>query len=68
MREHGTYTEVNAIVVMGIEEGPVLFQMTAKKGIVQALRKGKVCDGKACQDKSFKANACKGMLCKGNAS
>jgi hypothetical protein len=37
----------NAIVVMGIEEGPVLFQMTAKV-IVQALRKGKACDGKAC--------------------
>jgi hypothetical protein len=39
---------LNAIVVMGIEEGPV----------VQALRKCKACDGK---DKSFKDNACKGM-------
>jgi hypothetical protein len=51
---------LNDIVVMGIEEGPVLFQMTAKV-IVQALRKGKACDGKACNDKSFKDNACKGM-------
>jgi hypothetical protein len=58
---------LNAIVVMGIEEGPVLFQMTAKV-IVQALRKGKACDGKAYKDNSFKANACKGMACKGNAS
>jgi hypothetical protein len=57
----------NAIVVMVIEEGPVLFQMTAKV-IVQALRKCKACDGKACNDKSFKANACKGMAYKGNAS
>jgi hypothetical protein len=52
---------------MGIEEGPMLFQMTAKV-IVQALRKGNACDGKACNDKSFKANACKGMVCKGHAS
>jgi hypothetical protein len=37
---------LNDIVVMGIEEGPVLFQMT-EKVIVQALRKGKACDGKA---------------------
>jgi hypothetical protein len=56
----------NAIVVMGIEEGPVLFQMTAKV-IVQELRKGKACDGKEWKDKYFKANACKGMACKGNA-
>jgi hypothetical protein len=56
---------LNAIVVMRVEEGPVLFQMTAKV-IVQALRKGKACDGKACKDKSRKANACKGMTCKGN--
>jgi hypothetical protein len=58
---------LNAIVVMGIEEGSVLFQMTAKV-IVQALRKGKACDGKACKDKSCKANACKGVACKRNAS
>jgi hypothetical protein len=57
----------NAIVVMGIEEGPVFFQMTAKV-IVQALRKGNACDGKAWKDNYFKANACKGMACKGNAS
>jgi hypothetical protein len=57
----------NAIDVMGIEEGPVFFQMTAKV-IVQALRKGKACDGNARKDKSFKANECKGMECKGNAS
>jgi hypothetical protein len=49
---------LNAIVVMGIEEGP----------IVHSLRKGKACDGKECKDKSYKANACKGMVCKGNAS
>jgi hypothetical protein len=49
---------LNDIVVMGIEEGP----------IVQALRKGKACDGKACKDKLFKANVYKGMACKGNAS
>jgi hypothetical protein len=29
MREHGKGI-LNAIVAMGIEEGPVLFQMTAK--------------------------------------
>jgi hypothetical protein len=56
----------NAIVVIGIEEGPVLFQMTAKV-IVQALRKGKACDGKERNDKSFKANACNCMACKSNA-
>jgi hypothetical protein len=33
---------LNAIVVMGIEEGAVLFQMTAKV-MAQALRKGKAC-------------------------
>jgi hypothetical protein len=57
---------LNAIVAMGIEEGPVLFQMTAKV-IVQVLPKGKA-NGKACKDKSVKANACKGMACKGKAS
>jgi hypothetical protein len=56
---------LNAIVVMGIEEGPVIFQMT-EKVIVQALRKGKACDGNACNGKSLNANACKGMACKGN--
>jgi hypothetical protein len=56
----------NDIVVMGVEEGPVLFQMTAKV-IVKALRKGKACDGKAWKDKSFKANECKCMSCKSNA-
>jgi hypothetical protein len=40
---------LNDFVAMGIEEGPVLFPMTAKV-IVQALRKVMV----------FKANACKG--------
>jgi hypothetical protein len=49
---------LNAIVVMGIEEGH----------IVQALHKGKACDGKACKDKPFKANACKGLAYNGNAS
>jgi hypothetical protein len=58
---------LNAIVAMGIEEGAVLFQMTANV-IVQALCKGKACNGKACTDKSFKVNACNGMVCKGNAS
>jgi hypothetical protein len=43
---------LNAIVVMGIEEGPVPFQMTSKV-MVHSLRKGKACDGKACKDKSF---------------
>jgi hypothetical protein len=56
----------NAIIVMGIKEGPVLFQITAKV-IVQALRKGKACDGNAWKDNYFKANACKGMVCNGNA-
>jgi hypothetical protein len=46
----------NTIVVMGVEEGPVLFQMKAKV-IVQALRKGKACVGEAWKDNSFKANA-----------
>jgi hypothetical protein len=64
MREHGTYIECYAL---GIEEGPVLFQMTTKL-IVQALHKGKACNGKACKDKSFKDNACKGMACKGDVS
>jgi hypothetical protein len=57
----------NAIVAMGIEEGPVPFQMTEKM-MVQALSKGKACNGMACKDKSFKDNACKGTACKGNAS
>jgi hypothetical protein len=56
----------NVIVVVGIEEGPVLFQMTANV-IVQALCKGKACDGKAWKDKYFKANACKCVVCKSNA-
>jgi hypothetical protein len=58
---------LNAIVAMGIEEGPVLFQMTAKV-IVQVLHKGKGCNGKACKDRSLKGTACKGMTCKGKAS
>jgi hypothetical protein len=58
---------LNDIVVMGIEEGPVPFKMTAKI-MVQALCKGKACNGKACKDKSFKANTCKDTACKGNAS
>jgi hypothetical protein len=58
---------LNAIFAMGIEEGPVFFQMTAKV-IVQALHKGKACNGKACKDKSLKDTACKGMACKGKAS
>jgi hypothetical protein len=37
---------LNAIVSMVVEEGPVLFQMTAKVA-VQALRKGKTCKGDA---------------------
>jgi hypothetical protein len=57
---------LNAIVAMGIKEGPVHFQMTEKM-MVQALRKGKACNGKACKDKSFKANTCKGTACKGKA-
>jgi hypothetical protein len=35
---------LNSIVAMGIEEGPVLFQMTAKV-VVQELRKDKTCKG-----------------------
>jgi hypothetical protein len=58
---------LNAIVAIGIEEGPVLFQMTAKV-IVQALHKGNACNGRACKDKSLKDTACKGMACKGRAS
>jgi hypothetical protein len=57
----------NDIVAIGIEQGPVLFQMT-EKVMMQALHKGKACNGKACKDKAFKANACKGTVCKGNAS
>jgi hypothetical protein len=55
---------LNSIFAVGIEEGPVTFQMTAKV-IVQELRKGKARNGKACKDKSFKANACNVMVCKG---
>jgi hypothetical protein len=55
---------LNAIVAMGIEEGALIFQMTAKV-IVQALHKGKACNGKACKDKSLKDTACKGMTYKG---
>jgi hypothetical protein len=58
---------LNAIVAMGIEEGPVLFQMTAKV-IMQALYKGKACNGKAFKDKSLKDTACNGMACEGKAS
>jgi hypothetical protein len=58
---------LNAIVAMEIEEGAVLFQMTAKV-IVQALHKGKARNGKACKDKSLKDTACNGMTCKGKAS
>jgi hypothetical protein len=60
---------LNAIVAMGIEDGPVPFQMTVKM-MVQSLRKGKACNGngKACKDKSFKANTCKGASYKVNAS
>jgi hypothetical protein len=41
---------LNDICAMGIEEGPVLFQMTAKV-VVQELRKGKTCKGNVCNDK-----------------
>jgi hypothetical protein len=58
---------VNAIVAMGIEEGPVFFQMTAKV-MAQALRKCGACNGKTFKDKSVKANAYKGAVYKGNAS
>jgi hypothetical protein len=44
----------NAIVAMGIEEGPVLFQMTTKV-IVQSLRKGKTCKGNVYNGKEVKA-------------
>jgi hypothetical protein len=40
---------LNDIVAMGIEEGAVLFQMTANV-MVQALRKGNACKGDACKD------------------
>jgi hypothetical protein len=58
---------LNASVAMGIEEGPVLFQMTAKL-MVQALCKGKECSGKACKDKKFKAYTYNCMVYNGNAS
>jgi hypothetical protein len=41
---------LNGVGAMGIEEGHVLFQMTAKV-MAQASRKGKACNGKACKDK-----------------
>jgi hypothetical protein len=50
MRKHGKYIEFNGIVSMGIEEGHVPFQIIAKlivPHMVQALRKGKACNGKA---------------------
>jgi hypothetical protein len=40
----------NAIVAMGIKEGTVLFQVTAK-AIVQALCKGNTCNGNAYKGK-----------------
>jgi hypothetical protein len=58
---------LNVIVVMGIEERPVLFQITAKV-MVQALLNDNACNGKACKYKCFKANACKGVAFKGNES
>jgi hypothetical protein len=58
---------LNDIVAMGIEEGHVPFQMT-EKVMVQALRKGKACNGMVCKDKSFNANACKGKASYDNAS
>jgi hypothetical protein len=39
---------LNDIVAMGIEEGPLIFQITAQV-IVQALCKGKTCKGDACK-------------------
>jgi hypothetical protein len=44
---------LNAIVAMGVEEGPVLFQMTTKV-VVQELRKGNTCNGKVCKGKELK--------------
>jgi hypothetical protein len=44
----------NDIVAMGVEQGPVLFQMTAKVA-VQELRKGKTCKGNVCKGKELKA-------------
>jgi hypothetical protein len=58
---------LNYIVVMGIEEGPVLFQIT-EKVMVQALRKGKACNGNTWKVKSCKVNACKGTAFNGKAS
>jgi hypothetical protein len=58
---------LNDIVAMGIEEGAVLFQVTAKV-IVQALHKGKACNGKVCKDKAFKDTTYKGTACKSKAS
>jgi hypothetical protein len=60
-------TILNDIVAMGIDEGPVLFQMT-ENAMVQALRKCAACNCKACNDNSGKVNACKGTGCKGYAS
>jgi hypothetical protein len=36
---------LNDIVVVGVEEGPAIFQMTANV-MVQSLRKDKACNGK----------------------
>jgi hypothetical protein len=43
-------TILNGIIAMGIEDGPVIFQMTAPV-MVQVLRKGNACIGKACNEK-----------------
>jgi hypothetical protein len=50
---------LNAIVAMGIKEGPLLFQITAQV-IGRALRKGKTCEVDACKGKACNSNACKG--------
>jgi hypothetical protein len=41
---------LNAIVVMGIEEGNVLFKMTTKV-VVQELCEVKTCNGSVCEGK-----------------
>jgi hypothetical protein len=41
---------LNAILAMGIEEGPVLFLMTSKV-TVQSLCKGKTCKVNVCKGK-----------------
>jgi hypothetical protein len=58
---------LNNIAVMGVDQGPVLFHTTAKV-MVQALRKGKTCNGKTWEVKSCNANACKGTACAGKVS